>query len=106
EKAEQIKLGPLLGDPAIRTAVDEDPAIADALPRGRHSLKLAQMGPLKVVAHGDLIPLVDQIIRGETQVGEGSALTTDKLAVLLGAMQLSPGIVPHEIRGEELVDPA
>ena len=107
EKAQQIKLCPLFGDLAVHYTIEENPCIGDLLSRWGHPLEGAQVGATKAIAHHDIVPLGGLILQGIVNIGKGRAEAADILTVLLGSLQLSsPRIVPHEIRGEQVVDPA
>ena len=64
------------------------------------------MGALKAVAHANLVALCDLIVNRNVQIWESRAEALDELSILLRPVELSPRIVPYEIRREQLVDPA
>lgn len=107
EKAQQIKRCLLFGDLALSYTIDENPCIGDLLSRWGHPPEGTQVGATKAIAHHDFVPLGESLLHAIVNIGKGRPEAADKLPVLLGSLQLSSKrIVPHEIRGEQVVDPS
>ncbi len=94
EQAQGIQVGPLFGDLAVHNLEEIGAGKRHVLPRWRKTLKGSLLRAAPGVSDRYLVPLGDQVLSGELEVGEGGG---EFYHQHFGLLDASNGLAAREV---------